>query len=113
MLGVALLGVAVLGSDVPLSAAIHALTAGAIGTMTLAVMTRATRGHVGRELSADRGTVLIYALVTLAAITRVAAEFGATWTMLLLIISAGLWITAFTDFVLGYAPMLILPRRPG
>src|SRR5208337_1429144 len=65
VLGVALLGLAVLDADVPLSAAIHALTAGAIGTMILAVMTRATRGHVGRELSADRVTVLIYVLVTL------------------------------------------------
>jgi uncharacterized protein involved in response to NO len=63
VLGVALLGLTVMDTDVPLSAAIHALTAGAIGTMILAVMTRATRGHVGRELSADRVTVLIYGLV--------------------------------------------------
>ena len=112
VLGVTLLGLALLDADVPLSAAIHALTAGAIGTMILAVMTRATRGHVGRELSADRVTVLIYVLVTLAAITRVAAAFGATWTMPLLIISACLWIAAFAGFVLGYGPMLILPRRP-
>ena len=112
MIGVALLGGALLGADVPVSAAIHALTAGAIGTMILAVMTRATRGHVGRALSADRVTVLIYGLVTLAAITRVTAEFAASWTMLLLIISACLWIAAFAGFVLTYGPMLILPRRP-
>ena len=111
VLGVALLGLAVLDADVPLSAAIHALTAGAIGTMILAVMTRATRGHTGRDLSADRVTVLIYGLVTFAAITRVAAAFGATWTMPLLIISACLWISAFAGFALAYGPMLILPRR--
>ena len=112
VLGVALLGLTVLGTDVPLSAAIHALTAGAIGTMILAVMTRATRGHVGRELSADRVTVLIYGLVSLAAITRIAAAFAATWSMPLLIISAALWIAAFAGFVRCYGPMLILPRRP-
>ena len=112
VLGVALLGLAVLGADVPLSAAVHALTVGAIGTMILAVMTRATLGHVGRELSADRVTVLIYGLVTLAAITRIAAAFGAGWTMPLLIIAAGLWIAAFAAFVLAYGPMLILPRLP-
>jgi uncharacterized protein involved in response to NO len=112
VLGVALLGLAVLGADVPLSAAIHALTAGAIGTMILGVMTRATRGHAGRDLSADHVTVLIYGLVTLAAITRIAAAFGVTWTMPLLVISAGFWIAAFAGFVLGYGPMLILPRRP-
>ena len=101
-----------LGVDVPVSAAIHALTAGAIGTMILAVMTRATRGHTGRDLSADRVTVLIYGLVTFAAITRVTAAFAACWTMPLLIISACLWISAFAGFVLAYGPMLILPRRP-
>ncbi len=80
--------------------------------MILAVMTRATRGHVGRTLSAGRITVLIYALVILAAITRVIAAFATTWTMPLLIISACLWIAAFAGFVLSYGPMLILPRRP-
>jgi uncharacterized protein involved in response to NO len=111
VLGVALLGLAVLGADVPFSAAIHALAAGAIGTMILAVMTRATRGHARRDLSADRVTVLIYGLVSLAAITRIAAAFGVAWTMPLLIISGCLWISAFAGFVLAYGPMLILPRR--
>ena len=111
VLGVALLGLAMLSPDVPLSPAIHALTAGAIGTMILAVMTRATRGHSGRALSADRVTVLIYGLAILAAITRIAAAFGGTSTMPLIIISACLWISAFAGFVLAYGPMLILPRR--
>ena len=111
VLGVTLLGLAMLSADVPLGAAIHALTVGAIGTMILAVMTRATRGHAGRALSADRVTVLIYGLATLAAITRIAAAFGGPWTMPLIIISAGLWISAFAGFVLAYGPMLILPRR--
>jgi len=78
--------------------------------MTLAVMTRATRGHAGRDLTADRLTRLIYILVTLAAITRITAAFAATWTMPLLIASACLWIAAFGGFVVGYAPMLLLPR---
>jgi hypothetical protein len=38
-------------------AAIHAWTAGGIGTMTLAVMTRASLGHSGRPLTADRWTI--------------------------------------------------------
>ena len=49
VLGCALLGLSMLDADLPRSAAIHALTAGAIGTMILAVMTRATRGHTGRD----------------------------------------------------------------
>jgi uncharacterized protein involved in response to NO len=74
-------------------------------------MTRATRGHTGRDLSADRATSLIYLLVTLAAITRVAATFYADWTMPLLIASACFWIAAFGGFVLSYGPMLIGARN--
>jgi uncharacterized protein involved in response to NO len=110
VLGVALLGLSTLDADLPQSAAIHALTAGAIGTMTLAVMTRATRGHVGRELSADHITSLIYILVTLAAITRVVAAFSAAWAMPLLICSACLWIASFGSFVISYGPMLLFRR---
>ena len=77
VLGAALLGLAMLDADLPQSAAIHTLTVGAIGTMILAVMTRVTRGHTGRELSADHATSAIYILVTLAAILRVAAAFAA------------------------------------
>jgi len=109
VLGAALLGLSLLGGDPPQTAAVHTLTAGAVGTMILAVMTRATRGHAGRDLTADRGTSLIYALVSLAAVTRVAAVFAATWTMPLLVLSACLWIAAFAGFVLAYGPMLILP----
>lgn len=110
VLGTALLGMAVLGLDVPLSAAIHALTAGAIGTMVLAVMTRATRGHTGRALSADPVTNTVYACITLAAVTRVAAGFSGAHAMPLLAASALLWIAAFGLFALSYAPMLVLPR---
>ncbi len=113
--GVALLGLSVLKLGVPEAAAIHALTTGAGGTMILAVMTRATRGHSGRALTADYATTAIYVLVNLAAATRVAAAFVAIWTMPLLAASASLWIAAFTLFVLSYGPMLVLPppeRQP-
>ena len=111
VLGAALLGLAMLDAGLPQSAAIHALTVGAIGTMILAVMTRVTRGHTGRDLSADHATSAIYILVTLAAIVRVAAAVGAAWAMPLLVVSAGLWIAAFALFVLRYGPMLLLPGR--
>jgi uncharacterized protein involved in response to NO len=113
VLGSALLGLAALGWGVPQSAAIHALTAGAIGVMILAVMTRATRGHAGRPLAADRATIAIYTLINLAAITRVVAAFGGTWTMTLLVASASLWIAAFGVFALSYGPMLLLTHGSG
>jgi uncharacterized protein involved in response to NO len=110
VVGVGLLGLTTLDVAVPLSAAIHALTSGAIGTMILAVMTRTTLGHTGRALSANRVTSLIYILVGLAAVIRVAAAFGADWTMPLLIASACFWIAGFGLFLLSYGRFLLTPR---
>jgi uncharacterized protein involved in response to NO len=107
VLGIALLGLAVLDPNLPASAAIHALTAGAIGTMTLAVMTRATRGHTGHELSADYITRAIYIFISLAAVMRIAAAFALDWSVPLLVGSACLWTAAFVGFVLCYSPMLL------
>jgi uncharacterized protein involved in response to NO len=109
VVGVALLGLATLPSGVPLTAAIHALTVGTVGTMILAVMTRATRGHTGRPLSADPATAGIYVLVLAAACARVAAGFG-IWYPMLLDISAVLWIAAYTLFAIAYGPILIRPK---
>ncbi|HEY8290490.1 MAG TPA: NnrS family protein, partial [Acetobacteraceae bacterium] len=96
---------------VPLPAAIHALTAGAIATMTLAVMTRATLGHTGRALTASRATVVIYTLVTLAALTRIAAAWATTAFMPLLVWSAFCWIAAFGLFSIVYGRMLVTRRQ--
>jgi uncharacterized protein involved in response to NO len=112
VLGAGLLGASMLDDHVPQSAAIHALTAGAIGTMILAVMTRATRGHTGRDLTADHMTGLIYILVNLAAATRVTAALITAWTLPLLIASACFWVAAFGGFLLRYGPMLLGPREP-
>ncbi len=107
--GAILLGLATLGA-VPLPAAIHALTAGAMGTMILAVMTRASRGHSGEILAADRTTIAIYLLVTLAALFRVVAAFVMPGPSPLLYAAGGLWIAAFALFALAYGPMLLFKR---
>jgi uncharacterized protein involved in response to NO len=92
------------------SAGLHALTAGAVGVMTLAVMTRAGRGHTGRPLTAGWTGSLIYILINLAALTRVVAGLWPSAYQPLLIASAGLWCAAFAAFAVIYAPMLVLPR---
>ncbi|MGE0735897.1 MAG: NnrS family protein [Alphaproteobacteria bacterium] len=112
-IGIALLGLSLLDLGIAQSAAIHALTAGAIGTMTLAVMTRATLGHTGRELTAGRWTAAIYLLVTAAAVVRVIAALANDWTLPLFIVAASLWVAAFGLFAIHYGPMLLLPKRPG
>jgi uncharacterized protein involved in response to NO len=110
VIGAALLGASMVSAYVPEAAAIHALTAGAIGTMTLGVMTRVSLGHTGRALAADKITALIYLLVILAGVARVAAAAGG---LPLIGISAMLWIGGFGLFALRYGPMLLAPRADG
>lgn len=112
-IGAALLGASLLTPAVPPSAAIHALTVGAMSTMVLGVMTRATRGHTGRTLSADRATVVIYILIFVASVTRVLAACLADLSVALLSVSATFWIAGFALFVLRYAAMLIGPEKRG
>lgn len=106
-----LLGGASLDPDlVPRTAGIHALTAGAVGVMTLAVMTRATRGHTGRPLAADTATMAIYLAINVAALLRVAGPFSGASQPLLLAASGLVWTLAFGGFAAAYGRMLLLPR---
>jgi len=96
---------------VPASAGIHAWTGGAIGAMTLAVMTRATLGHTGQALQASIGTQCLYAAIIAAALTRVCASIDAAHMHILLMAAAICWTTAFLGFVLLYGPTLCSPRK--
>lgn len=98
---------------IPFDAGIHALTAGAIGTMTLAVMTRATRGHTGRVITADGLTAALYTSVILGAVLRVATPLFPHAYVLLLTAAGVFWSLAFALFVVGYARMLASPRAAG
>jgi uncharacterized protein involved in response to NO len=91
------------------TAALHALSAGAVGTMTLAVMTRASLGHTGRPIATSAATFTIYVLVTLGAILRVAAPFVGDLYLATLFAGGMLWSGAFGLFVLAYAPVLLRP----
>lgn len=111
IVGAALLGVTTLDAALPLAAAIHAFTAGAMGTMILAVMTRVSLGHTGRELEADRFTTSLYLAVNAAAVMRIAAAFLNGGAQLpLLSVSAALWVASFALFVVRYGPMLVASR---
>ncbi len=97
----------------PPTAALHALTVGTIGTMTLAVMTRSSLGHTGRPLVAGPGTTMVYVLITLAAVLRLLAPIGGNWYLLLLALAGMAWSAAFGLFVLLYARPLARPRVTG
>ncbi|KAB2875380.1 MAG: NnrS family protein [Pseudorhodoplanes sp.] len=108
-LGFLLTGLSGLRPDaVPASAGLHAWTAGAVGLMTLAVMTRASLGHTGRALAATPMTQAVYLLAFGAAVLRIASAFSSEVTILYL--AATLWIAAFGGFAAVYGPWLI--RRP-
>lgn len=92
------------------SGAVHALTAGAMGTMILAVMSRATLGHTGRDLHAGAGMTIAYLLVTLAALLRVGAALWADYYMPMLTGASVAWIGAFLLYLVVCAPMLLSPR---
>ncbi len=108
--GLLLLATSILGETVPRSAAIHALTAGAMATMILAVMTRATLGHTARELKASPQTTFLYALVTIGAVLRVSSPLGLIDYKIGMEISAVAWAGAFLVFLGVYGPILFRPR---
>jgi len=112
-IGLILLGLSIMSGTFQASAALHALTAGAMAGMTLAVMTRATRGHTGRGLVAGPMTIAIYILITLAAAIRVAAPILPISYMAAIHLAAAAWIGAFVLFIIAYGPMLTLPRTDG
>jgi len=112
-IGLVLLGLSIVSGAFQASAALHALTAGAMAGMTLAVMTRATRGHTGRDLVAGPVTVAVYTLITLAAAIRVAAPILPISYMAAIHLAATAWIGAFVLFVIAYGPMLVLARPDG
>jgi len=109
--GFLLSGLATFGIVVP-SAGIHAWTTGAIGIMTLAVMSRASLGHTGRPLVASPGVQVIYTLAVIAAVARICAAVHPAMQEILLPISALAWACAFLGFTMVYAPALCRSTRP-
>ncbi|WP_119165438.1 NnrS family protein [Algihabitans albus] len=92
-------------------AAQHLWMAGGIGVMTLAVMTRATLGHSGRDLTADAWTTRLYLLVIASVIARLLGGLLPDWASTLYALSAALWCAGFAGFALLYGPLLIRRRR--
>ncbi len=95
-------------------AATHALTAGAIGGLTIAMMTRTAKGHTGRPLEADAKDVGCYVLVLSGAAARV---FGPLLLPDLyvpcIVASAALWSAGYALYFSAYLRPLTLPRADG
>jgi uncharacterized protein involved in response to NO len=96
------------------TAALHAFTAGAIGSMTLGVMTRAALGHTGRPLRVPPAIAAAYALVSLGAALRVAGPALLPGFYAAEIMASGLaWGAGFVLFGAVYWPILTRPRVDG
>lgn len=108
--GLLLLGINGLTEMLPATAALHALTVGAVGTMTLAVMTRASLGHTGRPLAAGPVTKAIYALITIAAVLRILSPLAGDQIELGLWLAGAAWSGAFGLFAVFYGGALARPR---
>jgi uncharacterized protein involved in response to NO len=112
--GLALKAVALLSGLVFAAFWLHALTIGALTTMIVAVMTRASLGHTGRSLVVDPLITLAYLLLTAAAVIRVfgLSGFGLNYPSVI-VLAALCWTVAFALFVAIYAPILWRPRIDG
>ena len=94
--------------------AVHALTVGAIGGMTVGMMTRTARGHTGRPLVADGFEVACYVLVALAAAIRVFGGMLLPGAYVATVVVSGIcWSAAFALYAVRYWPVLSRPRLDG
>jgi uncharacterized protein involved in response to NO len=106
----ALLGCSVFGWLVSPTAALHALTMGAVGSMVLAVTTRVALGHTGRPLQAARATVLAYWIFMIAVLIRVIGPLSGKSYILMIDLSAAGWMLSFAIFTWIYWPILTRAR---
>jgi uncharacterized protein involved in response to NO len=99
------------GSEV---AALHVLGIGAVGGMTLAVMSRAILGHSGRALVAPGTVAVAYGLIALAAGLRwLASSLPGDLYFPLMLITGALWMAAFTLYLTALWPAFTGPRQAG
>lgn len=95
------------------AAAVHVWTVGTFGSITIAVMARASRGHSGRALTGGKLEVAMFTLVFIGAAARIVAPYAEGWTVHALECAGLAWAAAYLLFVAGYARMLLVrPRLP-
>ena len=113
-IGLALKGIYGLAGPTWAIHSLHALGAGAAGTMIMAVMTRASLGHTGRPLTVTKPIVAAYCLLLLAVCIRVFGQSVFPGAYLSVVTTAGaLWVTSFSLFLWVYGPILVSPRVDG
>jgi uncharacterized protein involved in response to NO len=97
----------------PRSVAIHAFTAGAMGTFIIGMMSRVSLGHTGRPLKLSKGFVISYLFITLSGIIRVGSTFFPDFYSDGILLSGFCWVLSFVIFLAYYSSILISPRPDG
>jgi len=105
-----LLGALAAFGIVPASAGIHAWMVGAVGFMTLAIMSRSSLGHTGRALVASVPVQIVYGLIGIAALARICAALNPDGAFVLLHMAAFAWAAAFLGFAFSYWKIFTGPR---
>ncbi len=107
-------GTALLGHPVLKSTAMHALTAGAMGSMILAMMARVSLGHTGRPLQVSTLMIPAFVLVITAGICRsILIVLLPAMSRPLLAIAILCWVLAYTMFCVCYMRILTSDRADG
>lgn len=111
VIGLILLAVSGFGF-IPFSIALHALTVGCIGSMTIGMMCRVALGHTGRDIHANRVTTLMFLLMQIAAVLRVSGPLIYPQEMAFWIISSStIWSLVFFVYLLSYGRILLTSRK--
>ncbi|NDR58142.1 NnrS family protein [Aliiruegeria sabulilitoris] len=111
-LGLVLWGLAWIGFGDEV-AALHLLGIGAVGGMTLAVMSRAVLGHTGRELIAPGPVAASYLIIAASAVLRwIGSELSGDWYSPLVVGSGLCWVLAFALYTVSVLPLVTTPRLP-
>jgi len=107
------IGLILIATGLPLSVGMHAITVGGLGGMILAMMSRVSLGHTGRQLKPARPMTLAFGLMLLATVFRVLAGLPSAWFIELMLAAIICWMLAFGCFCYYYAPMLCRVRADG
>jgi uncharacterized protein involved in response to NO len=116
VVGLVLMAISCFTPALPISSSIHAMTAGAIASMIMAIMSRASLGHSGRPLKVGKAMIWAYSLLSVGTILRLIAPLFPTALIPLTHSGGSLWSLAWLIFAIVYWPILTRPRldgRPG
>jgi uncharacterized protein involved in response to NO len=86
---------------VPEIETLHGITVGALGTLSIGMMTRVAQGHSGTDIAANRWLVIAFVLPSLAAVLRLAGG-TALWPA-----AAAAWMLAFALYIVAVGPLLL------